>query len=150
MNTGFAANAAASAVSAIEQLVLALRALLHDPARDGEKLDVFPAFEQVATITTLGDLPMTILTAAHRNSDGLTPGELTRLDTIWRDGPERWAQLSTGSNVVTVEDTGHAIQDDQPAIFIDELLAPLHQHAPGSRPLPPRSEVPCPMWRCTP
>lgn len=97
-------------------------ALMRDPARDGEQLDVFPAFEQVATITTLGDLPMTILTAAHREGFGLTPGELTRLDTIWRDGTERWAQLSTGSNVVTVDDTGHAIQDDQPAIFIDELM----------------------------
>ena len=96
-------------------------ALMRDPSQ-GERLDVFPAFEAVATITSLGDLPMTVMTAAHRSSDGLTPDELTRLDTIWRDGTERWAQLSTASNIVTVEDTGHAIQVDQPTVVISELL----------------------------
>ena len=45
-----------------------------------------------------------------------------RLDTIWRDGTERWAQLSTASTIVTVEDTGHAIQDDQPTVVVSELL----------------------------
>lgn len=97
-------------------------ALMRDPSQHFERIDVFHAFEQVAAITTLGDLPMTVLTAAHRNPEGLTPDELTRLETIWRDGTQRWAQLSTSSDVVTVEDTGHAIQDDQPAVVISELL----------------------------
>ena len=97
-------------------------ALMRDPTQHAEQLDVFPAFERVATITTLGDLPMAVLTAAHRSGDGLRPDELTRLETIWRDGTERWAQLSTASNVVTVEDTGHVIQVDQPTVVIDELL----------------------------
>jgi pimeloyl-ACP methyl ester carboxylesterase len=97
-------------------------AMMRDPTQNVEQLDVFPAFEQVATITTLGDLPMTIMTAAHRSGDGLTPDELTRLETIWREGMERWAQLSAASNIVIVEDTGHAIQDDQPTVVISELL----------------------------
>ena len=52
-------------------------ALMRDPTQDIERLDVFPAFEAVGTITSLGDLPMTVLTAAHRSGDGLTPDELT-------------------------------------------------------------------------
>lgn len=97
-------------------------ALMRDPTQHVERLDVFPAFEAVGTIASLGDLPMTILTAAHRSGDGLTPDELTRLETIWGEGMQRWAGLSTASNIVTVEDTGHAIQFDQPAVVISELL----------------------------
>jgi pimeloyl-ACP methyl ester carboxylesterase len=96
-------------------------ALMRDPTKDGEQLDVFPAFEQVAAITTLGGIPMTVLTAAHRSSEGLTPAEHARLDAIWSNGMERWAQLSTASKVITVEHTGHAIQDDQPMIVLTEL-----------------------------
>jgi pimeloyl-ACP methyl ester carboxylesterase len=96
-------------------------ALMHDPAKDGERLDVFPAFAALASITSLGDLPMTVMTAAHRSPDGLTPAELTRLQSTWDEGMQRWAGLSTASNVVTVEDTGHEIQTDQPAIVIDEV-----------------------------
>jgi hypothetical protein len=92
---------------------------MRDPSR-GERLDVFPAFEGVADITSLGDLPMSILTAAHRSPDGLTPEERTQLDTLWADGAERWAELSTMSSVVTV-DTGHNIHAEQPALFIEEL-----------------------------
>ena len=75
-----------------------------------------------ATITSLGDLPMTVMTAAHRDGTGLPPGELERLDTLWNEGVERWAGLSSSSDVVTVEDTGHPIELDQPQLVIDELL----------------------------
>lgn len=95
-------------------------ALMRDPSQ-GERLDVFPAFESVAAITSLGDLPMTVMVAAHRSPDGLTPEEVARLDALWAEGADRWAQLSTASTVVTVEDTGHAIQLEQPAIVIEEI-----------------------------
>jgi pimeloyl-ACP methyl ester carboxylesterase len=94
-------------------------ALMRDPSQ-GERLDVFPAFEAVGSIRSLGDLPMSILTAAHRSADGLTPEERTQLDTLWADGTERLAGLSTASTIVTV-DTGHNIHAEQPALFIEEL-----------------------------
>lgn len=97
-------------------------ALMRDPNQDGERLDVFPAFEAAATITSLGDVPLTVLSAAHRSADGLTPDELTRLDTVWDEGMQRWAGLSTASKIVTVDDTGHEIQRDQPTIVIDEVI----------------------------
>jgi pimeloyl-ACP methyl ester carboxylesterase len=96
--------------------------IMRDPALDPERLDVFPAFEQVATITSLGDLPLTVVTAAHREPAGLTPDELARLDALWADGMRRWAALSTSSTVVTVEDTGHHIEVDQPELVTEELL----------------------------
>lgn len=96
-------------------------AVMRDPSQ-GERLDVFPAFEAAATITSLGDVPMTVMTAAHRTPDGLTPNELARLESIWAEGTADWAGLSTASNIVTVEDTGHEIQSYQPEIVIDAVL----------------------------
>lgn len=97
-------------------------AVMHDPTLDPERLDVFPAFEAVAAVSSLGDLPMTVMTAAHRTDPGLAQGELTRLDTVWAEGVERWATLSSSSSVVTVEDTGHHIEVDQPDLVIGQLL----------------------------
>jgi len=94
-------------------------ALMRDASR-GERLDAFPAFEAVAAITSLGDLPMTVLTA-HLISPALAPEEATRLDTLWGEGAERWAELSTASRILPVANTGHLIQFDQPAIVIEEI-----------------------------
>jgi pimeloyl-ACP methyl ester carboxylesterase len=96
--------------------------VMRDPSLDSERLDVFPAFEQVATITSLGALPMTIMTAAHRDPSGLTAEEVTRLEAEWAAGMEDWAGLSPASSVVVVEDTGHHIEVDQPQLVIEQLL----------------------------
>jgi pimeloyl-ACP methyl ester carboxylesterase len=96
--------------------------LMHDPASDAEKLDVFAAFKAARTITSLGATPMTVITGAHRSPQGLTPDEQARLDSLWADGAHRWAARSALSNVVTVEQTGHHIEVDQPQIVIDGVL----------------------------
>lgn len=75
----------------------------------------------VAAISSLGDVPMTVMTAAHRTDPALTQGEIARLDAAWADGVEGWAGLSPASTVVSVQDTGHAIQLDQPALVIEEV-----------------------------
>jgi pimeloyl-ACP methyl ester carboxylesterase len=91
--------------------------LMRDPSR-GERLDVFPAFAELLSITSLGDVPVTVLTAVHRSSQGISPDELARLDALWRRGTERWAALSNVSKIVVVHDTGHEIQVDQPGAVI--------------------------------
>jgi len=96
--------------------------LMRHPERDGERLDVFPAFEQVSKITSLGDLPFTVITAAHRSTDGLTPAESVRLDRLWAAGEQRWAALSSASKVVTVDNTGHDIHIDQPQAVLDQVV----------------------------
>ena len=65
---------------------------------------------------------MTVVTAAHRDPQGLSPGELARLDTVWAEGMDRWAGLSSSSSVVSIEDTGHHIELDQPQLVVEELL----------------------------
>ena len=105
-----------------DELVRTERGRMHLRCVDPERLDVFPAFEQVATITSLGDLPMTIVTAAHRTDPGPSPAELTRLDSVWDAGMDRWANLSSRSSLVTVDDTGHHIEVDRPELVVEELL----------------------------
>jgi pimeloyl-ACP methyl ester carboxylesterase len=100
----------------------ALCTVMKDPTLDPERLDVFPAFDEVAAISSLGDLPMTVMMAAHRTAPELAQAELTRLDGVWAEGVERWAGLSSSSSVVSVEDTGHHIEVDQPRLVIKELL----------------------------
>lgn len=97
--------------------------LMHDPARDAERLDVFPAFDEVARISSLGDVPLTVMTGAHRDATGLSPADVERLDAAWAAGQERWAGLSSTSRIVTVEQTGHHIEVDQPARVVEELEA---------------------------
>ncbi len=99
-------------------------ALVADPAANPERLDGPTAFAQLAEIDTLGDLPMTVTTAA----DHPFP---TALDDIWNRGQEQWAALSSASLLVPVADTGHDIQLDQPAIIAEQferLLARTRSH----------------------
>jgi pimeloyl-ACP methyl ester carboxylesterase len=97
-------------------------AVMHDPTLSPERLDVFRAFEEVATITSLGDLPMTVITAARRTDPALAQSELARLDAVWAEGVDRWAGLSSSSSVVSVDDTGHNIELDQPQLVVEEVL----------------------------
>jgi pimeloyl-ACP methyl ester carboxylesterase len=106
-------------------------AVMHDPTLDAERLDVFPAFDEVATITSLGDVPMTVMTAAHRIDATLAQSELDRLDAAWAEGVQRWAELSSSSKVVTVEHTGHHIEIEQPAQVVTELLTLLDRSRRG-------------------
>lgn len=98
-----------------------LCALFHDPSLSAERLDVVRSFDAVATISSLGDLPMTVMTRAHFTDPALEPGELARVDAAWAEGADRWAALSSDSAVVPVQDSGHHIQLDQPARVIDEV-----------------------------
>jgi hypothetical protein len=95
--------------------------VMHDPSRDAERLDVIPAFERAATVTSLGDLPMTIITADTRTAPGLAPAQLDRLDEVWAEGVASWSTLSDESEIVTVTDTGHYIQLEHPDIVLAEI-----------------------------
>jgi pimeloyl-ACP methyl ester carboxylesterase len=101
--------------------------VMHDPTKDPERLDVFPAFAAVAAIESLGRVPMTVMTAAHRIDPSLSPSALGRLDAIWADGVRGWARLSSASSVVTVEGTGHHIELDKP----DAVIAQVTKLLPG-------------------
>lgn len=97
--------------------------VMHDPSRDPERLDVIPAFERTAAITSLGNLPMTVITADTRTAPGLAAAQLERLNEVWSNGVTGWAALSDGSTIVTVTDTGHNIQLEHPDVVLREVTA---------------------------
>ena len=91
------------------------------PDGNPERLDVRAAFAEVATITTLGQLPMIVVTADTKAYDGLDAGEAAHLNDVWNEGQQRWAALSSVGQVVTVANTSHNIHLDQPAIVVEQI-----------------------------
>ena len=65
---------------------------------------------------------MTVMTAGHRTDPGLPRSELSGLDTVWVEGVQRRAGLSSSSSIVSVKDTNHDIELDQPQRVVEELL----------------------------
>jgi pimeloyl-ACP methyl ester carboxylesterase len=98
-----------------------LCAASHNPDSNPERLDIAAAFADVATITSLSALPTVVVTAAARTLPGLDPVATARLDEVWSEGQQHWASLSTVGRVVSVADTSHYIQIDQPAVVIDQI-----------------------------
>ncbi|MET0145479.1 MAG: alpha/beta hydrolase [Ilumatobacteraceae bacterium] len=93
-----------------------------DPTANVEHLDVFGSFTEVAGIGSLGSLPMTVITAVERQFADLGATELARLTAAWNQGQQRWADLSTASHVVPVEQTSHHIELDRPDVVIDAVV----------------------------
>ena len=95
------------------------------PDGNAEGLDAHAAFDLVAQIDSLRDVPMIVAPAAERPYAGLAEAEATRLRAAWDAGQTHWASLSTTSEVVPVAKTGHNIQVDQPehvVALIERLL----------------------------
>jgi pimeloyl-ACP methyl ester carboxylesterase len=93
-----------------------------DPTVNVEHLDVFGSFAEVAGIASLGSLPMTVITAVDRQLADLGATEVARLTAAWNQGQQKWADLSTASHVVPVEQTGHHIELDRPDVVIDAVV----------------------------
>ena len=94
---------------------------LADPTVNVEHLDTLASFAEVAKIESLGSLPTTVITAVDRQFPGLEAGELARLTNEWNSGQAQWSRLSTATRRVSVENTSHHIQLDQPGVVIDEI-----------------------------
>ena len=98
----------------------------YQPGANPERLDAERSFAQVGEVTSLGDVPLVVMTRAEVAYDGLDPAAERDLAVAWRDGQAHWASLSSSSAVVPVPDTGHAIQLDQPAVVVEHLLDLVH------------------------
>ena len=75
----------------------------------------------MAAISSLGSLPITVLTASDHPFPGLAPGEQARLNEAWDTGQDHWASLSSASELIRVDRTSHYIQLDQPADVIQQI-----------------------------
>jgi pimeloyl-ACP methyl ester carboxylesterase len=95
---------------------------MQDPANNVEALDGPAAFAEVATIRSLGDVPMIVATASDHDytADDFDPASGARLTQAWFDGQDHWASLSSNSQLISV-DSGHYIQSDQPDLVIEQI-----------------------------
>ena len=91
------------------------------PDGNPERLDVPAAFTEVATITSLGQLPMVVVTADTKAYDGLDAGEAAPPQRRVERRPTAMAALSSVGQVVTVANTSHNIHLDQPAIVVEQI-----------------------------
>lgn len=90
-----------------------------DPVANVEHLDVINAFRALAGTTTLGSLPLEVLTAVDRElPPDIASAERARITEAWDAGQQRWAQLSSAGHLTTVGHTSHHIQIDQPAVVV--------------------------------
>jgi pimeloyl-ACP methyl ester carboxylesterase len=91
------------------------------PANNAEHLDAPTAFAEVATIKSLGTLPMVVVTADHHSYPGLAASEESRLDDVWNDGQAHWVSLASSAQLISVNNTGHNIQLDRPDVVLDKI-----------------------------
>jgi pimeloyl-ACP methyl ester carboxylesterase len=92
------------------------------PANNVEHLAGLAAFDEVAEIDSLGDLPMAAMTATQ-HPWGLADSQNARLDDAWDAGQDHWLSLSSSARLVPIGSTGHNIQVDQPAAVIEQITA---------------------------
>ncbi len=93
----------------------------YPPTGNSEHLDVTAAFADVAQIVSLGSLPMAVITATHR--------EACRPGCVRSRPPQRGVEPGPAGldgavdlrHLVSVDDTGHHIEIDQPGVVIDEI-----------------------------
>lgn len=83
----------------------------------------------------LGDLPLVVLTADHHPVPvpGFTPAEQTRFWSVWKQGHDRLAHLSTAGECRVVSGSGHFIQDDRPdavVAAVSEVVARIRNARP--------------------
>jgi pimeloyl-ACP methyl ester carboxylesterase len=93
---------------------------ISSPANNAEHLDGLVAFDEVAEIDSVGDLPMAVMTATQ-HPWGLAAAENSRLNNAWDAGQDHWLSLSSSAHLVPVDNTGHNIQVDQPGAVIGQI-----------------------------
>jgi pimeloyl-ACP methyl ester carboxylesterase len=99
-------------------MFVATCAMGSDPATNPERVDAARAFREVASITDLGDVPMSVLYPRVATYGDLSATEQERLRAVKSDGMRRWASLSSKGKVIPVDGTGHYLQTDRPDAVI--------------------------------
>lgn len=96
--------------------------MVSTPEANPELLAAPEAFAEVAAISSLGDVPMVVVTAAQHPRPGLDPAVVVQLDAVWNRGQQHWAALSSNVKLMSIPDTGHYIQLDRPDVVIVAVL----------------------------
>ena len=99
-----------------------------DPSRNTEHLNLTESAAEASAVLDaegplFGDRPLVVLGAAdtHTNWSDLPADLAPVFDTIWLDGQKALAAESTVGSFVSVPDSNHEIQVDQPAVVVDTI-----------------------------
>ena len=95
-----------------------LRSSFSEPFQNVEGMDIETSAAQVRATGSLGNIPLTVLTAGAAPSN-----ELDRmLDEIWLEMQQELAGLSSSSNHIVVPNATHCIHCDAPEAVADAIL----------------------------
>ncbi len=98
-----------------------LHARLKDPGKNPEGFDQLASHEQIRKVTSLGDLPLTVLASGNFLRLIPEPRFASAMHALWLDLQRDLARLSSRSTFLAVEDSGHFIQVDKPQVVIDAI-----------------------------
>ncbi len=96
----------------------------------GGGVKVAIAAEQAAQLTSLGDLPLVVLSRSPTHAQdwyatdfyGLPADLITKEERMWQDMQVEQAKLSTNSSLVVASKAGHEIHKEEPQLVIDAIL----------------------------
>jgi pimeloyl-ACP methyl ester carboxylesterase len=112
-----------------------LTTFVTDPSRNAEHIQLSESAAEAAAVLDadgplFGDLPLVVLGAAdtHTSWSDLPADIASEFGEIWLDGQKALAAESTAGSFVSVPDSNHEIQFDQPTVVvqtIEDMLATL-------------------------
>ena len=92
-----------------------------DPSKNPEGIDFPVSCEQARQCGTLGDIPVTVLTSGTFLQMPFDAASQQRLHRVWLEMHEEIAALSTRSQRITIEDSGHFMAKDRPDAIIEAV-----------------------------
>ena len=100
----------------------AYRKELHEDLVQGPEPIAFKtSASQVRAYTSLGALPLIVLSAGQSVFPEFPPDMAAKLDQTWRDLQQSLTHLSSNSKQIIAERSGHCIQCSQPDLVVDAV-----------------------------
>ena len=105
-----------------------LGGFVNDPSRNMEHINLAESAAEASAVLDaegplFGDRPLVVLGAADTHTSWADlPADLVPVfDKVWLDGQKALAAESTAGSFVSVPDSNHEIQNDQPAVVVDTI-----------------------------
>ena len=95
-----------------------LRRSFSQPIQNTEGMDIEASAGQVRLTDSLGNIPLTVLTAG---AESVTELDI-KLDEVWLEMQKELAGLSSNSTHIVVPNANHCIQCDAPDVVADAIL----------------------------
>lgn len=101
-----------------------------DPRSTEEGLDLVHSCAQGRAVTTLGDLPLHVLTAGTMvNQPLIPPAQRARLQGVWDDLQAKFQSLSSDVTQSRAETSGHFMQREEPKRVVEAIRLMLERVA---------------------